>query len=138
MSRVHRQEQIADRLQPALRDLIGQGIVERVGRRRLVLSRRLHAFLGRKGAYTRKVGLDRETNKALLLKHIQDNRAEGSPMAELRQVLPALTRHQVSGLLRDMRSEGLVFCRGRTRAGLWFLLESEDANQTRSRRNTNT
>ena len=120
MSRVHRQERIPDRLQPALRDLIEEGIVERVGRRRPVLSRRLHAFLGRKGAYTRKVGLDRETNKALLLKHIQDNRAEGSPLAELRQVLPALTRNQVKGLMQALKREGRVVCRGKRRSGLWY------------------
>ena len=37
-------------------------------------------------AYTRKKGLDRETNKALLLKHIQDNASTGAQMEEFRQV----------------------------------------------------
>jgi len=40
-----------------------------------------------KGTYTRKKGLDRETNKALLLKHIKENTKNGSRLKELMQVL---------------------------------------------------
>ena len=50
--------------------------------------------------------MDRETNKELLLKHIQDNRREGSLLRELVQVLPALSRAEVQNLLRGLRHEG--------------------------------
>jgi ATP-dependent DNA helicase RecG len=85
-----------------------------------VLSRRFHAFLGQKGAYTRKVGLDRETNKALLLKHIRENVKEGSRMEELGQVLPSLTRHQIVRLLRALREAGEIRVEGTTRQARWY------------------
>ena len=37
------------------------------------MSRRFHASIGKGGEYTRRKGLDRDTNKALLLKHITEN-----------------------------------------------------------------
>jgi ATP-dependent DNA helicase RecG len=120
LDRVHRDRQVPSEFRRALAELIDQGLVERAGRGRVVLSRRFHAFLGRKGTYTRKVGLDRDTNKQLLLKHIRDNRAEGRKMEELMQVLPALGRDQVATLLRQMKAAGLAHPVGRTRAARWF------------------
>ena len=67
-----------------------------------------------------KCGLDRETNKELLLKHIRDNRKEGSQLRELRQVLPALSRDQVQSLLRGLKSEGRIYKVGATRAARWY------------------
>jgi hypothetical protein len=54
---------------------------------------------GAKGVYTRKKGLDRDTNKALLLKHIKGNKKTGTRLEELLQVLPALTYNQVQTLM---------------------------------------
>ena len=110
-------------LQARSEKLAEAGLLEAVGRGRgtkWILSRRFHAFLGEKGAYTRKRGLDKETNKALLLKHIQGHTREGSPMTDLQQVLPALSRRQVQILLGEMRDEGLIESRGRTKGTRWF------------------
>ena len=85
-----------------------------------MLSRRYYSFVGKKGAYTRKKGLDRETNKSLLMKHIQENASEGSPLQDLMDVLPTLTRDQVRTLLRELRSEGKAHSSGTTRAALWY------------------
>jgi ATP-dependent DNA helicase RecG len=85
-----------------------------------MLSRALYAFLGQGGVYTRQRGLDRETNKALLLKHIQDNAQEGSQLQELRQVLPALSRTQVQVLLRELLAEGHIRLVGYTSAARWY------------------
>ena len=71
--------------------LVEAGAVEQWGRgrgRQYLLSRSLYASLGRAGAYTRKRGLDRETNKALLMQHLTDSGAEGAPIRDLLQVLP--------------------------------------------------
>lgn len=57
------------------------GVTDR--RPRQVLCRRYYKMTGEKGAYTRKKGLDRETNKALLLKHIEENKDTGSRLSEL-------------------------------------------------------
>lgn len=119
---VHRDQPIPDSLKERLPFLIEQGLIERTGRGRGVhymLSRDLYAFLGKKGVYTRQRGLDRETNKALLLKHIKDNTVDGSQLRELRQVLPSLSRMQVQVLLRELHSEGRIYLTGRTSNARW-------------------
>ncbi len=118
-----REEGVPEPLRGRLPFLVDQGVVERFGRGRgvrYVLSRRLYSFLGRKGAYTRRRGLDRETNKELLLRHILDSGDEGSRLQELKQVLPALSRGQVQVLLRELKSQRRVHSRARTRAARWY------------------
>jgi len=103
--------------------LVEKGVVERFGRGRgvkYILSRRYYKMVDEKGAYTRKKGLDRETNKALLLKHIKENRDSGSRLKELMQVLPALSMPQLQTLLRELKSEGNIHAVGRTRSALWY------------------
>lgn len=120
---VHREQPVPGGLKDRLFGLRERGIVEALGRGRgvrYILSRRLYSFLGRKGVYTRKRGLDRETNKALLMKHIQDNKQGGSQLRELLQVLPSLSRNQVQTLLRELKVEGQVHSMGHTRAGRWY------------------
>lgn len=120
---VHDERRVSRQLQPHLIGLVEQGIVEAIGRgrsARYMLSCQLYTFLGRSGVYTRKRGLDRQANKALLLKHITDNEVEGSQLKELMQVLPALSRDQVQKLLQALRSEGLIYTTGTTRGSRWF------------------
>lgn len=120
---VHRDQRVPDDLEHRIEHLLEQGIIERVGRGRgvrLLLSRRFYRHIGKAGVYTRKRGLDRETNKELLLKHIQDNRKEGSPLNELVQVLPALSSVQVQKLLQDLRIAGQIHRVGNTRAARWY------------------
>ena len=99
------------------------GVVERFGRGRgvkYVLSRRYYTMAGEKGTYTRNKGLDRETNKALLLKHIRGNRQTGSRLKEFRQVLPALSMSQVQKLITELKKEGRIYKTGTTKATLWY------------------
>jgi ATP-dependent DNA helicase RecG len=120
---IRREERIPESLSPRVPNLVDQGIIERIGRgrgTRYVLARRFYRFLGESGVYTRRRGLDRETNKQLLLAHLRDTHRVGSPLRELCQVLPALSRGQVQTLLRELKAEGLVHSVGRTRAARWF------------------
>ncbi|HVA65551.1 MAG TPA: ATP-binding protein [Elusimicrobiota bacterium] len=120
---VHREQAVPETLQARLHHLLEQGVVERFGRgkgTRHILSRRFYAMAGKKGVYTRKRGLDRATNKELLLKHIKENAAEGSRLRDLLQVLPGHTRPQVQSLLRELVSEGSAHCIGKTNAALWY------------------
>lgn len=100
-----------------------KGVVERYGRGRgvkYILSRPYYKMVDEKGAYTRKKGLDRETNKALLLKHIKENRDSGSRLKELMQVLPALSNDQVKKLVAELKKDGKIYNIGATRAALWY------------------
>jgi len=120
---VRREQPVPEALKNRLIILLERGIIERLGRGRGVrhiLSRRLYSFLGEKGVYTRKRGLDRETNKALLMKHIRDNKKNGSRLQELTQVLPTLSRNQIQGLLRELKAARQIHIVGRTRAGRWY------------------
>ena len=120
---VHRDQVVPEHLKPRLRRLVEMGIIEKFGRGRgvkYILGQRYYRMTSQKGAYTRKKGLDRETNKALLLKHIEENMDTGSRLKELMQVLPALSRSQIQTLLRELRAEGKIDKVGNTRAALWF------------------
>ena len=98
-------------------------MVETIGRgrgTRYILSRSLYKYIGEKGTYTRQKGLDRETNKALLLKHIKENAKHGARLDELQQVLPSLSRNQVQTLLRELKKSNKIIVKGKTRAARWF------------------
>lgn len=108
---------------PSLERLVEQGIVERIGKGRgvkFVLSRRFYSFLGKSGSYTRRRGLDRDTLKALLLKHIQDARLPGARLKDMQEVLKDLSRNQIQTLLRELRAEGKIRSEGLARAGRWY------------------
>lgn len=125
---VHRDQPIPSHLSSRLPFLLDQGVIERVGRGRgthYLLSRRFYRFLGRGGMYTRRRGLDRETNKELLVRHIEDSDTTGATLAELQEVLPGLSRNQVQSLLRELKREGRVAVEGKTKAARWFAKVAE-------------
>ena len=120
---VHREEPVPVAFQPRLRHLVELGVIERLGRgrgTRYLLSRRFYTITSKKGTYTRKRGLDRETNKQLLLRHLKDNAREGSQMKDLKEVLPGQSRSQIQVLLRELKAEGKVTIKGRTRSAFWY------------------
>jgi ATP-dependent DNA helicase RecG len=120
---IRREQPISPELKPRLLQLLEHGIVERMGRGRgttYILSQKLYGLLGKRGTYTARRGLDRETNKLLLLKHIRENREVGSPLADLKQVLPALSKDQVQTLMRELKIDELIYHTGKARAARWF------------------
>ncbi len=118
---VHREEPVPLELQPRLRRLADLGVVERIGRGRGVrylLSRRFYTMIGEKGAYTGRKGLDHETHKELLLKHLRENPG-GSSLGELHQVIPQLSERQVQSLLQELREDGRACLDGKRRWAKW-------------------
>lgn len=120
---LYHEEQLPDNLKPRLKRLLEMGIVEHAGRSKYVLARSLYSAAGKSGVHTRIVGLDRNTNKQLLLKHIRENGDKGTPFKELQQVLPGHNRGQIQVLMRELREEGYVYCVGNTSAAKWFVKE---------------
>ena len=115
--------------------LMEAGAVESMGRGRGVrylLSRSFQASIGKKGAYTRTRGLDHETNKALLEKHLREN-PKGAPLSELCQVLPALSESSIQRLLNELRQEGRASLRGQRRWARWFYSASKAQNDAPSK-----
>lgn len=117
---VHRDVPMPDRVWPRVPALIGLGALERLSPKKLTLSRRFYSFVGRPGEYTRRRGLDRGANKALLLQHIEGSVRTGTPLAELNQVLPGIKPTQVQNLLRELKAEGKAHPRGKTKGARWF------------------
>lgn len=97
--------------------------MEHVGRSKYVLARSLYAVAGKAGVHTRIVGLDRETNKELLMKHIRKSGAQGAPLKELQQVLPGLSRDQIRVLVRELHKEDRIYYQGKTRGAKWFTAD---------------
>ena len=114
------EQPLSENLRSRLKHLSEMGIVEHIGRSKYVLSRSLYSAAGKSGVHTRIVGLDRETNKALLEKHIREKGDEGTPFRELQQVLPSHSRSQIQVLLRELRNENRAYCVGNTSAARWF------------------
>jgi ATP-dependent DNA helicase RecG len=125
---LQREETVPEDLRGRMRRLLEEGVVESIGRgrgARYLLSRRFYAAMGQRGAYTRRRGLDREENKALLHRHLKDCGSAGSPMAELEQVLPARSRAQVRRFLDELRRDGRVRLEGSRRWAKWFATEAK-------------
>ena len=113
-------QKLPENLFSRIEQLIDIGIVERAGRGKYVLARKLYEAIGETGIYTRRAGLDRETNKALVFRHIRDNGDVGTPFRELYQVLPSHSRKQIQVLLDDLRGERKIYLLGRGRGARWY------------------
>ena len=123
LDHVRHRKPVPPELHERLRRLAENGIVERLGRGRgvsYIFSRRFAEFLGDPATYTRQRGLDRATNKELLVRHIERQGKTGSSLSEIAQVLPQLTVEQVRTLLKELKQEQRVHPVGTTRAARWF------------------
>ena len=116
------EQKLPNNLRSRIKNLVDMGIVENAGRNKYVLARGFYTATGKTGVYTRIIGLDRETNKELILKHIKQNGKKGTPLKELHQVLPGHARSQIQVLLRELRSEERIYVEGNTSAARWFPL----------------
>ena len=116
---VFRGQRLAPVLEARVQGLLSAGVVEKYGHK-LILSRSLYREMGQPGAYTRKRGLDHETKKALLEKHLQDVGTAGAALAELHQVLPEENRRNIQFFLNELKQEQRVVLVGQRRAARWF------------------
>lgn len=117
---VRAQRVVPDRVRDWIAPLVQAGAVERAGKGRLLLGRQYFALAGHPASYTRKKGLNRATQRALLLQHITEWQANGATLGELCELLPELSRAQVQYLLSELKDEGRIRMEGRTRSGRWF------------------
>lgn len=117
---LYHEEPLETQMQGCIKHLMEMGIVEHIGRSKYVLARSLYNAAGKTGVHTRIVGLDRDTNKELLLKHMRESGEKGAPLKELQQVLPVHNRGQIQVMLRELRNENRAYCIGKTSAARWF------------------
>jgi ATP-dependent DNA helicase RecG len=116
------EQKLPDKLRQRTKRLIDIGIIEHTGRSKYVLARSLYEVIGKSGVHTRLVGLDRDRNKELILKHLEKSGVRGAPLKELHQVLPGHSRSQIQVLLRELRKENRIEKEGKTNGAKWFLV----------------
>lgn len=120
---VHREQPIPPPLSDRLTALRAMGVLESMGRGRgqkWLLARRFYEFLDDSGTYTQRRGLDHQTNKELLVRHVLDCGTEGAPISDLQGVLPSLSRAHLKRLLDELRSEGRLQLGGERRGARWL------------------
>jgi len=123
IDKIFNAESVLDSEKRTLSRLKELGIIEQINRgrgTRYVLAKKFYAFIGKKGIYTRKKGLDRKTNKELLLSHIRANANDGSRMVEFLEILPGHSRSQIQVLLRELAKENRIYVHGSTLAARWY------------------
>jgi ATP-dependent DNA helicase RecG len=122
INNLYHERKLPKNLRSRLRHLLEIGIIEHAGRNKYVLARKLYESTGKSGVHTRLKGLDRETNKALILTHIKKCNDIGTPLKELYQVLPSHNRSQIQVLLRELRNEDRIYVVGSTSSARWFSI----------------
>lgn len=100
------------------------GTVEFIGHgkgTRYILSRKYYEFTKSPASYTKRKGLDEETNKALILTHLTHHKK--GRIGEFEEVLPALKRSQIKRLLSKLKQTGKIKFTGTKRKGYWEKIQ---------------
>ena len=116
---------IPDSMHGHLEKLLELGIVERISHGKYILGRRYYQQTGHGGAYTRQKGLKTDAIKALILQHIGENDALGSPYSDFAEAFPAMARSSLQKILRDMRDENKIMVIGEKRGARWYLYDEK-------------
>lgn len=117
---IHRGQEIPIACLSSLKSLLQDGVIEHIGRKKYILSRQYFSLAGKLGHRTRKIGLGKETNRQLLLKHISDNAEHGSNLQEFVQVLPNVPLRQIQYLISTLVKDNLVSKVGKKRGCRYF------------------
>lgn len=103
--------------------LKNEGVIEILGRgrgTRYILSKRFYTFVGERGVYTRRKGLDSEEKMALIVKHLKQHKK--GVFSDFEQIFPSLNRNQIGRLLKLLKKEGIVRFRGSRKSGYWEMV----------------
>lgn len=105
-------------LQPHVPRLLALGILDRTGRGKPILAKRLYSSTKGIPAKTAARKIDRERNKMALRDHIATH--AGCSLQEIMASFPELTRNQIQSYLKQLRSEELIHPSGPTKSARWF------------------
>jgi ATP-dependent DNA helicase RecG len=92
-----------------LKRLLENGFVEKVGRghgTKFILSKRYYEYVGKKGEYTRKKGLDKVANKLLIIEHLK-NYKKGY-IKDFVEALRDIPRYTINRYLRELKEGGKI------------------------------
>lgn len=121
VNEIYHERKLTGNLKGSIKKLRDLGIIEHIGRGKYVIARGLYAAAGKTGVYTRIVGLDKETNKELIMAHIRKSGVKGTRFGELGQVLPNLSANQLKVLVQELRQEDKIYSTGKGAGAFWRL-----------------
>ena len=105
LEKIKNGERVPEKAQ-GLRKLLENGIIEKAGRGKVILSRKYYEHTGRKGEYTRRRGLDKGTNKQLLIKHLEHHRK--GYIEDFVEVLKDVPKYTVNRYLKELKDEEAI------------------------------
>lgn len=89
------------------------GIVEKTEQNKYMLAKQYYEYTGEKGIYTRRKGLDKETCKELILKHLNHHKI--GYMDEFIEVLRDVPKQTINNYLKELKDEGKIIIEGNPR-----------------------
>ena len=116
------EKKLSENLRIHTKKLLDMGVIEHLSRNKYVLARSIYSIVGKSGIHTRLTGLDRKTNKELIISHLEKNGIKGATLQEFHQVLPGHSRSQIQILLRELKAENRIVLKGKTNGAKWFLV----------------
>lgn len=116
---VHRSQEIPKALASRVPMLLEKRVLEKRGRAKLMLSSKFYEFVGKRGEYTHRRGLDKAHAKALLVQHLE--KFGTANIQEFEQALPQHTRDAIHRLLGELKREQKVELLGQKRGSRWTL-----------------
>lgn len=118
---VLKNERLTSQLKARTKRLVDLGILEHVGRNKFLVARQYYKSIGKVGEFTRLQGLDDDTNRELLKKHMRNAGNPGIQLSSFQQVLPAQDIRHIQWLLKSMIPTGELRIEGKTRGARWYL-----------------
>ncbi|MBW7904852.1 MAG: putative DNA binding domain-containing protein [Phycisphaerae bacterium] len=100
--------------------LLEKGLLDRIGRGKPILARKLYQPEGQATVTARTQRTTREQDKADILKHVKQHRKDGTTMEAILKAVPAVSRSTAKRLLDELRAEGKVHSRGEKRQARWY------------------
>lgn len=100
------------------------GVIEKLGHGRgaqYILAQKYYAHKNELGVHTKLSGLERDTYKELIMKHIKEKKR--GTAGQFQQAFKDLKPMDISNLLRELKKEGKIVRRGPKNTGFWTLPE---------------
>jgi ATP-dependent DNA helicase RecG len=105
-------------LQPHVPWLLEKGILDRTGRGKPILAKRLYSSATAASAKAIERDAVRQRNRVALSDHISKH--GGCSLHEIMAAFPTLTRNQIQSYLKQLRADNLIHPSGPTRSARWF------------------
>jgi len=106
-------------------NLFSLGLIEKIGTRKYILSKRYYSYIGKTGEYTRRKGLDKHKNKELILEHLRIHKK--GYMSDFKDIFEEIPDSTISNWVSELKKDDKIRFMGNPRIvsgqnrGYWAL-----------------